>query len=559
MCLGCFLKADTICKMNIFDIFHTNEYESVPVLMHNGKSVTLGEFKTVVLRACSFFNDKKLEDVIITSEDTFDFTVWFFACIYMNKNIFLLTDSSRLRYLDFDYIKLDKFDIQMPVSTSACKRFDFQKPDFQNTFVNFFTSGSGSEPKMIKKSLQNLINEGLDIFESFKEFFGENHRVVSSTKSQHMFPFAYRFMMPLCNADRLIIDTQDIYYPDSQDLSDCVFVSTPSFLDKFKKYNAMCEAKVVFSAGAIIKQDLFTYLEKKSRVIDIYGSTESGTVGYKKSSAQKYHTAVSNVFVSVDEKSQIKLKSPYFLESELILCDIIKMENEKNFMLLNRSDRVLKIQEKRISAQEIESVVSQCNIVNECYCLKSADKLACAVSLNKEGFDFYFENPQGCGLKNISSHLKQLVSSKTEIVPQRWKFLYELPKNERGKIDRLKIEKIFATNLSLPFVFECHKSQHNAVYEMLFPKSCNFFEGHFDGFPILAGVVQLYFANYFASDAFNVKINTDSVKKIKFSKLIKPDEKLKLIFERKDNTINYRYEKDGQICSSGVMTINEKD
>lgn len=545
--------------MNIFDIFHTNKYDNIPVLIHNGEKVTLGKLKTIVSCASSFLSDKNLENAVIMSEDTFDFTVWFFACAYTNKNIFLLTDSSRLRYLDFDFIQLDKFDLQIPVSTCACRKLDFQKPNFQNTYVNFFTSGSGAEPKMIKKSLQNLIDEGLDIFECFKEFFADNHRVVSSTKSQHMFPFAYRFMLPLCNFDRLIMDTQDIYYPDSQDLKNCVFISTPSFLDKFKKYDAVCEAQVVFSAGAMMKQDLFAYLEKTSRVIDIYGSTESGTVAYKKSSAQKYHTVLPKVLVSVDEMSQIQLKSPYFLESELTLCDIIKMEDEKNFMLLNRSDRVLKIQEKRISAQEIESVISQCNLVEECYCLKSSDKLACAVSLNKEGLDFYFKNPQGCGLKNISAHLKKLVSSKTEIVPQRWKFLYELPKNERGKIDRLKIEKIFATNLSLPFVFECFKSQHNAVYEMIFPKSCNFFDGHFDGMPILAGVVQLYFANYFASDAFNVKINTDSLKKIKFSKLIKPDEKLKLIFERKDNTVNYRYEKDGQICSSGVMTINEKD
>lgn len=561
---GFFLNEEIICEMNIFEIFHKTEYDTMPVMIHNTGKIPLAEFKKYVLSACEYLNKlpfEKSKNAVILSENTFDFAIWFFACVCTGREIFLCGDAAKLHYLEFEFIKLDDFNKETVLKfANSSGSFSFKKIDVSDVFVNFYTSGSSGKPKRIRKTLENTVKEAEVIFNFFKNSFADSSRVVSSASPQHMFAFAFYFMLSLAASGELILDADDLFYPDTADLKDCIFVSTPSFLEKFKKYEIPCVANVVFSAGAALNKELAAYLEKNSYVIDIYGSTETGAVAYKDSSGVCRLTALPEVKISTDSASQICVESPFFMENSFTLCDIIKMEDEKHFTLMNRSDRILKIQEKRISAVEIEALIAECEFVKECYCLKSFDKLACAVVLDNQKLSGFLPTDDNSGIvKQLTTYLKNYLASKTEIVPQRWRFLHELPKNIRGKIDSEKIHRIFYTNLSLPFITGYKAESDYAEYEMYFAKSCNFFEGHFTGMPVLPGVVQLYYANYYAAEAFGVKIKTDCVKKIKFSKLIKPDEPLKLIFERKNNIINYRYERDGQICSGGVMSTDEKD
>lgn len=558
---GFFLNAEIICNMNIFDIFHKTEYDSKIVLINESEPITLETFKKYVSVAIRFLDSNAMsKNAVILSERTFDFAIWFFACIYSGREIFFPSDYAKLQYLDFDFVKLEKFETTLLETFLETELYTFHKLEISNTFLNFYTSGSSGTPKHVRKTLKNAIAEAKEILKFLKNAKSACSIVKSSASPLHMFAFVFYFVLPLIALEKLTLDTDNVYYPDSVDFKKCIFVSTPSFLEKFKKYDIFCDAGIIFSAGAKLSKELTAYFEQKSYIVDIYGSTESGTIAYRDSAVTEDMTVLSGVKVSVDSNSQICVESPFFMENKLVLCDIIKMKNEKHFTLKNRSDRILKIQEKRVSAVEIEDFINNCDIVKECYCLKIFDKLACALVLdNTKLKNFFASDKKICKIKSLIEYLKKYLSDKTEILPQRWRFLHELPKTERGKIDIEKIEQIFALNLSLPLVTKYSANVDSAEFEMFFHLSCNFFEGHFNGFPILPGVVQMYFANYFASTAFDVKVRTDIVKKIKFSKLIKPEETVKLIFERKDNTINYRYEKDGHVCSNGVMFVDEKD
>ena len=545
--------------MNLFEIFHTNQYNDKTLLEHKGKEVSLKELKNFVAAGIAFFNTQQADSAVILSNNSFDFIVWFFACIFANKKIFLLTDASKLQYLNFEYILVDRVPELLPSKT----KFDFCKIEPSLTFINFYTSGTSAQPKTVTKRLSNIIEEVNDIYKEF--FVAQNTvtplRVLTSTRAQHMFAFSFYFALPLCFFDKFIIDTTEICYPDDADFKDCIFISTPSFLEKFQKYNVKNEHSplMIFSAGAKLNQNVFKYLEQNSTVIDIYGSTETGTIAYKINSEDTLLTCLSRVKINVNENSQIAVSSPYFMPELVTTGDIIKIRDLNHFTLSGRSDRVFKIQEKRVSAPEVENAIKNAltDIVKECYCLKAAEKLACAVVLTQKGIDLFFDNKNS--ITRLTTFLKNKIKDKTEIVPQKWRFLYELPVTKTGKVDRLKIERIFKTNVSLPFVFNVQKDINRAVYNLTFPHGCNFFEGHFNGFPVLPGVVQLYFADFLARDAFGDRVSCECVKKIKFSKIIKPDENLKLVFERKNNLINYMYIRDEQVCSSGVITINEKD
>lgn len=543
--------------MNLFDIFHTKQFDDKTLFIHKEKKFLLKEFKNFVASGVAFLNTQKADNVVILSRCAFDFCVWFFSCIFAKKNIFLLTDNSKLKYLDFEYIVVDK-------SLPPAEQTDFFRIEPENVLINFYTSGSTSQPKNVQKTLANVIAEANCLYEKFfalSKCDNTQFRFLTSTHPQHMFAFSFYFMLPLCFWGSFVLDTTEVCYPDDADFKDSVFISTPSFLEKFQKYEVKNSYSpfLIFSAGAKLNNGLFKYLNQSGNVVDIYGSTETGTIAYRSCSDDKDLTVLNRVKISTDNNSQLVVSSPFFIQDSVTLGDIVQIKDDKHFVLRGRADRVFKIQEKRVSAPEVETelINSVPHLIQSCCCFKSGEKLACAVVLTVKGIDLFFD--KGNSILKLTSFFKNTLKDRVEIVPQKWKFLHELPKTKTGKIDTEKLERIFKTNISMPFVFEVQKDSHSAVYDLTFPFSCNFFTGHFNGFPVLPGVVQLYFAHFFASDAFGNGVSNDCVKKIKFSKIIKPDEKLKLVFERKNNLINYMYKRDEQICSSGVMTINEKD
>ena len=87
----------------------------------------------------------------------------------------------------------------------------------------------------------------------------------------------------------------------------------------------------------------------------------------------------------------------------------------------------------------------------------------------------------------------------------------------------------------------------------MFKANSNFFRGHFDVMPVLPGVVQLFYANWFADEVFNIKLSNIEAKRIKFSNIIKPDEELILKLTNKDNSVEFTYLGDDKIYSSGIF------
>ena len=88
---------------------------------------------------------------------------------------------------------------------------------------------------------------------------------------------------------------------------------------------------------------------------------------------------------------------------------------------------------------------------------------------------------------------------------------------------------------------------------MIFTKKSNFFDGHFENFPIVPGVVQLFFADYFAEDIFAQKLPLEDIKKIKFSNIILPDVPVNLVLKNNEKNIEFTYLSDDKIFSSGIF------
>lgn len=407
----------------------------------------------------------------------------------------------------------------------------------------FHTSGSTGEPKTIVKSKKCLLAESRDLAKFFN--FSPDTIFVSTVSNEFMYGTTFTEMLP--KALNCKVDSERVVYPeDIKDYEKFVFVSTPSFLEKLAKYNYTFKHKpeMIISAGAKLDDKIFEYLEKISKgVTEIYGSTEAGVIAYK----QK-HNAKLQFFENVKYINST-ISSPYFDEPELELNDELEFF-EDGFIVKRRNDRIVKIQEKRISLDEIERDLNQSNLVEKSYCLKLDDKLCSAIILNNEG-ERLLEN---FGKLELVKAIKKSASLNI-ITPKKWRFLTNLPTNERGKIDSARIEEWFNTNVTYPNIVKLENDGQNAEISLIFPKNSNFFKGHFPDFPILPGVVQLFFAKEFARDIFNLNFVPQKTKKVKFSSIIKPEMKVKLILTKNKNSIDYKYTDDEKTFSSGTFVL----
>lgn len=407
----------------------------------------------------------------------------------------------------------------------------------------FHTSGSTGEPKTIIKSKDCMLAESRDLAKFFK--FSPDTIFVSTVSDEFMYGTTFTVMLP--KALNCKVDGERVVYPeDIKDYEKFVFVSTPSFLEKLAKYNYTFKHKpeMIISAGAKLDDKIFGYLEKISKgVTEIYGSTEAGVVAYR----QK-HNAKLQFFENVKYINNT-ISSPYFDESELELNDELEFF-EDGFIVKGRNDRIVKIQEKRISLDEIERDLNKSNLVKKSYCLKLGDKLCSAIILNNKG-EKLLEN---FGKLELIKAIKKSAPLNI-ITPKKWRFLTNMPTNERGKIDCARVKEWFNTNVTYPNIVKLENDGQNAEITLIFPKNSNFFKGHFPDFPILPGVVQLFFAKEFARDIFNLYFVPQKVKKVKFSSIIKPEMKVKLVLTRNEKSIEYKYIDEEKTFSSGTFVL----
>ena len=522
--------------VDFLEYFYSEKYNDKILLKKLGKDYSVADIKTLVRYKMDFIKNIQQNAIGLDAEDCFEFIINFLACVFSNKKILLNYDCK---------IDEDVFFLSNQIGKNLVP---IQQINPNAVMITFYTSGSSGDKKPVIKTLKNLIKEGLDLADEFDEI--KDKEFVSTTTLNHLFGMTFHLMLPLNSGG--IINTDRINYPENINTENLVLVSSPSFLDKMAKYLEIPRLKpnTIITAGAKLKKETFDYaLGISKNVIEIYGSTETGVIAFRKKTEDNLKL-FKNVQVIIQEE-RVEVSTPYSYCQNNLINDNIEIIAGREMTVLGRTDRVLKILEKRISAEEIEQALLKNEFVQDVYCLKHSEKLACLVALNKQGNDFVISS----GISELKKVLKTFLADKFEIIPQKWKFIDEIPKNLNGKIDKEKIENIFNLNLSFPLILSRKYGENFAIVDLYFYRHCNFFKGHFENYPILPGVVQLFFAGYFAKDAFGVNCSSGQFRRIKFSNLIRPDKIVTLKLEYNNRGVSYSYYDDVNTYSSGQLPI----
>lgn len=520
--------------------FYNSDFDFDNVIITDKSTYNFKHLKAYINGAMNLIRNKK-QNIVICDNDNFSFLIKFFACIFEKKNIFLLSDIKKLPELCFDY------DLFIENCFVCDENYNFPIIDEKNTFINFFTSGSSSNSKIIKKSLYNLIKEGMDLGSELN--INKNLNVLSTTTMCHLFGMTFHLMFPLCNGFKIY--TPSILFPDNLNIDKSILISTPAFLNTIEKHQIKINVlpEYIITAGSKLDENVFKYIENQTNIIEIYGSTETGVIAHK-----EHFNLPLTLFKNVNLNSfddNIEVTSPYIFDNSIKINDKIQL-NGRNLIIQNRTDRVLKIYDKRISADELENKLKQNDFVLESFITLYDGKLSCLCALTKQGQNFLLQH----GILELKKSLKSYLNSFSDIIPQKWKFIDEIPRNQTGKINKPVINRIFGYSLSLPVILDRIIQENKIQYSIFFYNSCNFFSGHFPNFKILPGVVQIFLAKELANIHFNLDIGQGQWKKIKFSNIIVPDKIIKLSIEKNEKYIEFKFFDDEKNYSMGLFMLD---
>ena len=113
-------------------------------------------------------------------------------------------------------------------------------------------------------------------------------------------------------------------------------------------------------------------------------------------------------------------------------------------------------------------------------------------------------------------------------------------------------------NTLLPEILDSQLAENQAQIRIKVAEDLACFPGHFPGFPILPGAVQLDWAMLLARQFLNVSGKFAGMEQIKFQSPILPGNivSLNLTYETEKNRLGFSYRREEKPCSSGYILLS---
>jgi len=222
--------------------------------------------------------------------------------------------------------------------------------------VILFTSGSTGEPSQIFKTVNALNEESVWLATLWGSDLREC-RVVASVSHQHMYGLTFRIMLPM--ALGLACDASMIHFPEqlaAHASYPLLFISSPAFLKRLDTSLSAPPCRKTISAAGVLDDE--TAQRAKGwfgeAVCEIYGTTETGVLAWRQHQgiAPPWRPFPDVEFIAREDGWAVR--SPLIDTGECTLDDKLVFTSQDEFRLLGRRDRIVKIEEKRVSLSEIE-------------------------------------------------------------------------------------------------------------------------------------------------------------------------------------------------------------
>ncbi|WP_411725916.1 AMP-binding protein [Methyloglobulus sp.] len=418
--------------------------------------------------------------------------------------------------------------------------------DLQRSPLTLYTSGSTGQPQAIQKELWQFQRE-VDTLEQQWGIELARSQVLATVSHQHIYGLLFRVLWPLvsgrCFHSKLYLSPESMLKAaheqsaqSAQSSQSSYWVASPAQLkrlDELMPWSEISRLKAIFSSGGTLDIDVARQIEQQSgqKLIDIYGSSETGGIAWRKPVSDERWLPFPGVTLAPSADQQYLLHSPYLPEgTPCFLQDQLELCKDGRFSLLGRIDRIVKVEEKRLSLNEMEQALQQSGRVRQAHCRLWIDKRArivAVVILTAQGLDTIRQHGRGALIKQLRNQL--LNGFETVVLPKKWLFINQLPLSAQGKIDHERIASLLSLDSRVFPQLQFFSQQDDCVeLSLRMQADLLYFAGHFPGQPILPGVTQLAWAEKYGKIFFSITQPFSCMEVIKFKKIIRPGDKLTL-------------------------------
>jgi len=443
------------------------------------------------------------------------------------------------------------------------------------------TSGSTGAPQAIPKRLSQMSSE-VDVLESmFGDMLGADAAVVATVSHQHIYGLLFKVLWPLCAGRPVMADS--VAYPEELAAllaqRPSLLVSSPAHLKRLPELagwqDARAQLRAVFSSGGPLPEEAaYACADLLGKApIEVYGSSETGGVAWRQRTraSSAAWSAFPNVEWRLEEEGALAVRSAHLADDEwLQLADRAEATADGRFELRGRADRIVKLEEKRISLDALEAALRASPLVEEARLLldDSAARacLAAFVVLSAEGRTHL----QAQGKLALNRALRSLLTANAEAValPRRWRYLEQFPVNAQGKTTHAALAALLAEPGAAPVASgadgrptepvwsETGRGETSVTLSLTVPEDLLYFDGHFPGSPILPGVVQLDWAIARGRHYFDMPPVFRDIAMLKFQQVITPGAtvELELAWDSAKSSLQFKYlSQAGQHASGRVI------
>ena len=427
------------------------------------------------------------------------------------------------------------------------------------------TSGSSGEPKLIDKTLRQMHNEVAALEALWGAELGDAV-IVGSVAAQHIYGLLFRVLWPLC-AGRVFVRRAQPFPEDLQRLSlphaNFAWIASPALLKRMGDnldWQALARVRRVFSSGGALPADTAVQLGELLGQVptEIFGSSETGGIAWRQGGS--LWQPFANVELGLNEEGALFIRSPYLAAGHTEqTADGATLHADGRFELLGRLDRIVKLEEKRISLPMLEQALASHPWVADARFGVVQDKraaLGALVALNDAGLHAL----RNQGRRAVTDSLRQHLSPHciALALPRRWRLVRHLPLNAQGKLPQAVLEQVLhAPRTLLPEVVSQTEQDGEWSLELDVPLDLAHFSGHFPQTPILPGVVQIDWALNLARALLDLPARFSGMEVLKFQQLARPGDRLQLQlrFDAERGKLYFSYRNGEAACSSGRILL----
>ncbi|WP_223669729.1 AMP-binding protein [Kangiella shandongensis] len=434
-----------------------NASDNREVAFNTTRNYSLPQYQRDVAQCVANLKAQPYHTYLLYTDNSYEFAVNWLALLLLNKDIVLsannkrdwlssIQDSYQAIITDAPYsgvIASNHYAVNSEIPAEPLRL-----PEELTTTIQFYTSGSSSKPKAITKTAQQLFIE-VDTLESLFQTKLGSCQFLASVSHHHIYGLIFRLLWPLLY--RRAFYTDIILYPEqlielSRQRPDSCLISSPAFLSRQDQELPSLSLRQCFSSGSLLSKSAADGAKRQlgRYPIEVFGSTETGGIGYRtQESNNASWTLFPGASLRFDQEQRAIFNSPHLVEPQP-LDDKVQLVSQREFKLQGRIDRVVKIEEKRVSLDAIEAALNDSDWVDQAKVVVLQQQRVClgaVIQLSTKGQGYLQANSR----LQLNQQLKALLRQKFEAVaiPRKWRYPEQLPYNSQGKLPVASLRELF--------------------------------------------------------------------------------------------------------------------